>query len=96
MSHCCIKVNCSGSWANLVPCVVPGRIEAAKAACEALAQASVGDIAFRIIDNGTVVEQFHKNPRNGEPFGWHHPKPYVCDPVRSGLDRTTSGAIGQP
>lgn len=92
----CIKVNCSGSWANLIPVVGISRLESAKAACEALALASVGDISFRIIDNGQVVEQYHKKPRNGEPFGWHRANGFVCNPVQAGIDRTTSGAIGQP
>lgn len=92
----CIKVNCSGSWANLIPCVEPGCIEAAKAACEALAHSSIGDISFRIIDNGQVVEQYHKKPRHGDPFGWHKSNGFVSNPVQAGIDRTTSGAIGQP
>ncbi len=93
----CIKVNSSGSWANLVPVVGISRLESAKAACEALALASVGDISFRIVTDGEVVEVFHKKPRNGEPFGWHAPRQVRCDnPIQSGLDRNTSGAIGQP
>lgn len=92
----CIKVNSAGSWANLVPCVELPRIEYAKAACEALALASVGDISFRIIRDGEVVDQFFKNPRNGQVFGWHAPRRVVDNPVQSGVDRTTSGAIGQP
>lgn len=92
----CIKVNCSGSWANLIPVVGISRLESAKAACEALALASLGDISFRIIDNGQVVEQFHKTPRNGDPFGWYRSNGFVSAAVQAGIDRTTSGAIGQP
>lgn len=92
----CIKVNCSGSWANLIPCVIPERLESAMAACEVLAQASLSDISFRVIDNGQVVKSFQKQPRAGEPYGWHAANGFVSNPVQAGLDRTTSGAIGQP
>jgi hypothetical protein len=67
----CIKVNSSGSWANLIPCVGISRLESAKAACEALALASQGDISFRIVQDGHISEQFHKMPRAGEPHGWY-------------------------
>lgn len=92
----CIKVNSSGSWANLVPVVATNRIEAAKAACEALALASVGDIAFKIVQDGETIAQLHKVPRAGEPHGWYQPSAVVSNPVQAGVDRTTSGAIGQP
>lgn len=91
----CIKVNSSGSWANLVPVVATNRIEAAKAACEALALASVGDIAFKIVQDGEPIAQLHKVPRAGEPHGWYNPAA-IQNPVQAGVDRTTSGAIGQP
>lgn len=92
----CIKVNCSGSWANLIPCVGVSRLESAKAACEALALASLGDISFHIVRDGEIVELFNKKPRPGEPHGWHAPKAVAHNPVQAGIDRTTSGAIGQP
>ncbi len=70
----CIKVNSSGSWANLIPVVEPSRIESAKSACEALALACASDISFRVITDGEVVSVFHKRPRNNEPHGWHLPR----------------------
>lgn len=86
----CIKVNSSGSWANLVPVVATNRIEAAKAACEALALASVGDITFKIVQDGELVAQLHKVPRAGEPHGWYQPSVIVSNAVQAGVDRDAS------
>jgi hypothetical protein len=69
----CIKVNSSGSWANLIPCVGMPHLESAKAACEALAQASLGDISFKVVRDGETISQYHKVPRAGEPHGWYAP-----------------------
>lgn len=96
MSRYAIKVNVSGSWANL--CSSPAdRLEAVKVACEQLAFALDHGIVFKVIDCNTdqVAALYNNRPKAGEPHGWHAPKA-VCDPVRSGIDRTTSGAIGQP
>ena len=67
-----IKVNVSGSWANLVS-VAPKRLGEVKAACEQLATAHLGAIAFKVIDgvSGLTIEQFSSKPRAGEPFGWY-------------------------
>lgn len=70
-----IKVNVSGSWANLVSCA-PKRLGEVKVACEQLATAHLGPIAFKVIDTdrGITVEQFSNPPRTGEPYGWHAPR----------------------
>ena len=70
-----IKVNVSGSWANLVA-VSPKRLGEVKAACEALAAAHLGPISFKVVDNdqGITTEQFSHPPRTGEPHGWYVPK----------------------
>lgn len=96
MSRYAIKVNVSGSWANLCSC--PGyRLDSVKAACESLAFAIDHGIAFEVIDCKTndVVATYNNRPRPGELYGWHAPRP-IDNPVQAGLDRTTSGAIGQP
>lgn len=95
MSRYQIKVNVSGSWANLCSSP-PDRLEAVKAACEQLAFALDHGIVFKIIDCQTeqVVALYNNRPRPSEPHGWHQP---IChNPIQAGLDRTTSGAIGQP
>ena len=91
----CIKVNSSGSWANLLPMVHPMYLGDALAACEALALANRGDITFKVIKDGADFAIFHKFPRKGEPHGWYNPAA-IQNPVQAGVDRTTSGAIGQP
>jgi hypothetical protein len=90
----CIKVNSSGSWANLIPVVSALELDVAKLACADLAQASVGDVSFKVVRDGETIAQFHKMPRVGEPHGWYSPR--VLNPIQAGVDRTTSGAIGQP
>lgn len=90
-----IKVNVSGSWANLCSCP-HDRIGAVMAACEQLAYALDHGIVFKVIDasNQAVNAQYNNQPRAGEPHGWYRP---IChNPIQAGLDRTTSGAIGQP
>lgn len=65
------KVNCSGSWANLVQ-VPATRYDEVKAACTALAKAHRGSIRFKAIDAaGGVIEQY--SPVQGHPE-WHEPK----------------------
>lgn len=73
----CIKVNSSGSWANLIPMVHASRFESAMAACEALALATMGDITFKVIKDGETFAVFHKYPRKGEPHGWYNPAAQV-------------------
>lgn len=92
-----IKVNVSGSWANLVS-VAPKRLGEVKAACEQLAVAHLGPIAFKVIDTdrGLTIEQFSNPPKAGEPYGWYQPRKPIDNPIQAGIDRTTSGAIGQP
>ena len=53
------KVNCSGAWANLVRCE-RDRADEVKAACEIIAQASGGSIAFKAGDfvSGEVIPEF--------------------------------------
>lgn len=69
-----IKVNVAGSWASLVT-VSPKRLGEAKAACEQLAAAHLGSIAFKVVDGdtGDAVEKFSQPPRAGEPHGWYRP-----------------------
>lgn len=87
------KVNVAGSWANLVT-FSPSRIGEIKAACEAIAKSHLGHISFKVFDGESVVEQFSSSPRAGEPHGWYNPA--LKNPVQAGVDRTVSGAIGQP
>lgn len=65
------KVNCSGSWANLV--IVPAaRYDEAKAACTALAKAHRGSIRFKAIDAaGGVIEEYSPVQGCSE---WHVPE----------------------
>lgn len=69
-----IKVNVSGSWANLCSCP-PDRLDAVKAACEQLAFALDHGIVFKVLDCKTeaVALQFNNQPRTGEPHGWYVP-----------------------
>lgn len=95
MSRYTVKVNVSGSWANMVNCP-EHKLDDVKEACQRLAEICGHGIAFKIIDNWERVDafMFNSKPRSGEPHGWYRP---VCNnPVQAGLDRTTSGAIGQP
>lgn len=70
-----IKVNVAGSWASLVT-VSPKRLGEAKAACEQLAAAHLGSIAFKVVDGdtGDTVEKFSQPPRANEPHGWYTPR----------------------
>lgn len=97
MSRYSIKVNVSGSWANLCTSP-PDRLEAVKVACEQLAFALDHGIVFKVIDcaSESVVALYNNRPKAGEPHGWHAPRQIIDNPVQAGLDRTTSGAIGQP
>lgn len=67
------KVNCSGSWANLVLCDV-GRYDEVKAACEVIAKsAAAGGVRFRACDaEGGVIEQYGPTRPNGINQ-WHEP-----------------------
>jgi len=91
-----IKVNVSGSWANLCSCPAQ-RLEAVREACERLAFALDHGIIFKVIDcaSNTVSVLYNSRPKAGEPHGWHAPRQIVDNPVQAGLDRTTSGWIGQ-
>lgn len=75
MSRYQIKVNVSGSWANLCSCP-PEKLDAVKAACEQLAFALDHGIVFKVIDcaSETVAALYNKRPRTGEPHGWHVPQ----------------------
>lgn len=75
MSRYLIKVNSSGSWANLCSCP-PDRLDAVKAACEQLAFALDHGIVFKVLDcaSETVVCLYNNRPRSGEPHGWHAPQ----------------------
>lgn len=67
-----IKVNSSGSWANLCSCP-PERLGDVEAACEQLAFALDHGIVFKVLDcaSETVVALFNNRPKPGEPHGWH-------------------------
>lgn len=81
MSRYQIKVNVSGSWANLCSSP-PDRLDAVKAACEQLAFALDHGIVFKIIDCQTEQTCLHysNRPKAGEPHGWHAPKPPFSQP----------------
>lgn len=71
-SRILIKVNVSGSWANLVNCPAD-RFEDVKAHCEALAKAHRGCIRFKALDaDGGVIEQYAPTKPNGHTC-WHAP-----------------------
>lgn len=74
MSRYLIKVNVSGSWANLCSCP-PEKLDAVKAACEQIACVLDHGIVFKVIDcqSETVVGQYNNRPRTGEPHGWYVP-----------------------
>lgn len=68
-----IKVNCSGSWANLVT-VPAARYDEVKAACTVLAGAHRGPIRFKAIDAaGGVIEEYSPMPPSGI-CEWHEPR----------------------
>lgn len=75
MSRYQIKVNSSGSWANLVSCP-PDKLDAVKEACHQLARLLDHGIAFKVLDCASeqVVAFYNSHPRHGEPHGWHVPK----------------------
>ena len=89
-----IKVNVSGSWANLCSCP-PDRLDAVKAACETLAAALDHGVAFEV-SSRMLVAIFNSRRRGGQPHGWYAPVAIEDNPIQAGVDRTTSGAIGQP
>lgn len=67
-----IKVNVSGSWANLVWCDA-SNYEAVKDACEVLAQAAGHAVRFRAIDvSGGDIAHFDA-PEKGAMPCWHEP-----------------------
>lgn len=74
MSRYLIKVNVSGSWANLCSCP-PEKLDAVKAACEQIACVLDHGIVFKVIDcqSEAVAFQFNNKPRTGEPHGWYVP-----------------------
>lgn len=66
------KINCSGSWANLVHAKA-NHYEAVKAACETLAGAGHGSIRFKALDaDGDVIEEYGP-AQNGIGYSWHKP-----------------------
>lgn len=67
-----IKVNVSGSWANLVWCDA-GNFEAVKDACEGLAQAAGHAIRFRAIDVAGGDLAHYGPPEKGAAPCWHKP-----------------------
>jgi hypothetical protein len=69
-----IKVNVSGSWANLCS-APPERIAAVMVACESLAAALDHGIVFKVIDAASEATawQFNSRPKPGEPHGWYVP-----------------------
>lgn len=69
-----IKLNASGSWANLAVVDVE-RLEEAKTACETLAVLHrSGSLRFKTLDaEGGVIEQYGPTGCNGMP-AWHEPK----------------------
>lgn len=74
MSRYQIKVNVSGSWANLCNSP-PEKLEAVKTACEQLAFVLDHGIVFKVIDcqTDTVAFQYNNRPRGIEPRGWYVP-----------------------
>lgn len=68
-----IKVNTAGSWANLIHCDAT-RFAAAKAACAGLAEAHLGLIRFKALDEaGDVIEQYDDYVRGSGPR-WYKPE----------------------
>ncbi|GBG03934.1 hypothetical protein AZSI13_32610 [Azospira sp. I13] len=67
------RVNCSGSWANLVT-VKQDDYEATKKALADLARMHRGSIRFKAMDaEGGVIEEYSSVPPAGIPL-WHEPK----------------------
>lgn len=65
-SRVTFKVNCSGSWANLVACDTK-HYDEVKAACAVIAQA--GGVRFKVLDaDGGEIECYDRSN------GWHAPK----------------------
>lgn len=69
-----IKVNVSGSWANLVT-VSPVRLGEVQEACLQLAANHLGSVSFKAIDSdsGAVIAQLNSPAKPGQPHGWHSP-----------------------
>lgn len=66
-----VKVNCSGSWANLAICSTD-ECDKVKAACEAIGSAVASPIKFKIVDaDGGTIEEY--SPVQGKRC-WHEPK----------------------
>lgn len=69
------KVNCSGSWANLVECNVDD-IDEVKSACMTIAKAASGSrIKFKYVDaeSGTIEEcSYLTNGIHG--YAWYEPR----------------------
>lgn len=70
-----IKVNVSGSWANLVVCL-ERKLAECKMACEVLGAANRGQAAFKVYDHetGQLLEQYFTKPAAGQRYGWHAPQ----------------------
>lgn len=66
------KVNCSGSWANLVVCS-SGHYDEVKKACEVIAKASGERVRFKVVDaDGGTIEQYGRASMGS--YGWHEPR----------------------
>lgn len=70
----CIKVNCSGSWATLIPSLKPQKLEDAMMACDAIAACTDGHISFQVVEKGVPVLRWDKKPPRNKPFGWYDPR----------------------
>lgn len=70
-----IKVNVSGSWANLRPVRQSAWVKSRPPARRSL-PLHLGAISFKVVDNdqGITTEQFSQPPRAGEPHGWYIPR----------------------
>ncbi len=68
-----LKVNCSGSWANLLVCPSE-HYDEVKAACVILATAAGQRVKFKALDAAGGLLEEYGPLRNGGLYGWHEPK----------------------
>lgn len=74
MARRSVKINVSGSWANIAWCEEEN-LDAVKRACETLAANSIGRVAFKVNDaSGRTLEEYARIPALGEPAGWYAPR----------------------
>jgi|APTNR8051073442_1049403.scaffolds.fasta_scaffold02631_2 hypothetical protein len=70
MARRSVKINVSGSWASLAWCEEEN-LAGVKRACEAIAAASIGRVAFKVNDaSGRTLEEYASIPALGKPRGW--------------------------